>query len=112
MSAHLLFFVFQIFVRVWVRISVRVRPRAGVWVRFRVGLRARIAIFLFLRNNVTAASVKKRSSVRFCPFLCSNFLPKLQRGGGVGGMPQFCILFYANYTILASQRGVMAPCPP
>ena len=31
--------------------------------------------------------------------MCSNFLPKLQRG-----MPQFCILFYANYTILATQR--------
>ena len=27
-------------------------------------------------------------------------------------MPQFCILFYANYTILATQRGAMAQCPP
>ena len=27
-------------------------------------------------------------------------------------MPQFCILFYANYTILATQRRAMAPCPP
>ena len=26
-------------------------------------------------------------------------------------MPQFCILFYANYTILATQREGMAPCP-
>ena len=26
-------------------------------------------------------------------------------GGGGGGMPQFCILFFANYTILATQRG-------
>ena len=28
-------------------------------------------------------------------------------------MPQFCILFYANYTILATQKrgGGMAPCP-
>ena len=26
-------------------------------------------------------------------------------------MPQFCILFYAKYTILATQRG-MAQCPP
>ena len=39
-------------------------------------------------------------SVR-CPLVYSNFLPKLQRGA----MPQFCILFYANYTILATQRG-------
>ena len=27
-------------------------------------------------------------------------------------MPQFCILLYANYTILATQRGGMAQCPP
>ena len=27
---------------------------------------------------------KKRPSIRFCPFLRSNFLPKLQRGGGGG----------------------------
>ena len=53
MRAHLLFFVFEIIVRVWVRIIVRVRPR--VEVRFRVGVRVKIAIFLFLRN-VTAAS--------------------------------------------------------
>ena len=27
-------------------------------------------------------------------------------------MPHFCIPFYANYTILAIQRGGMAPCSP
>ena len=27
-------------------------------------------------------------------------------------MPQFCILFYANFTILATQRGGMAQWPP
>ena len=27
-------------------------------------------------------------------------------------MPHFRILFYANYTILANQRGAMAPWPP
>ena len=27
-------------------------------------------------------------------------------------MPQFCIVFYANYTILVTQRGAMAQCPP
>ena len=65
-------------------------------------------------------TIKKRSSLKFSPvfgqkkglrppFLCSNLLPKLQRGGG-GGMPQFCMLFHANYTILATQRG--GPWPP
>ena len=27
-------------------------------------------------------------------------------------MPQFCILFYANYTILANQRGGHGPMAP
>ena len=27
-------------------------------------------------------------------------------------MPQFCIQFYANYTILATQKGAMRPCFP
>ena len=35
---------------------------------------------------------------------------QLTKGGGV--IPQFCILIYANYTILATQRGGMAQCPP
>ena len=34
------------------------------------------------------------------PFVCSNLLLNLQRRG----MPQFCILFYANYTIQETQR--------
>ena len=63
---------------------------------------------------------KKRSSLKFSPlfgqkkglrqpFLCSNLLPKIQRGGR--GMPQFCILVYANYTILAIQSGSHVPMP-
>ena len=55
---------------------------------------------------------KKRFSLNFGPvfgqkkglrslFLCSSLLPKLQRRGAT---PQFCILFYANYTILETQR--------
>ena len=61
---------------------------------------------------------KKRSSLKFSPifgpkltagqkqslrlpFVCSKLLPNLQRGA----MPRFCILFYANHTILANQRG-------
>ena len=65
---------------------------------------------------------KKRSSLKFSPafgqkkslrppFLCSNLLPKLQRGGGGGGDATICILFYANYTILATQRGGHGPMP-
>ena len=54
----------------------------------------------FLAQNYVKTK-KNRSLPRFCPFVCSNFLPKLQRGA----MPRFCILFYANYTILATQRG-------
>ena len=53
-------------------------------------------------------NLKKRSSVRICPFLCSNFLPKLQRGD----MPQVYMLFYANYTILATQRVGHGTIPP
>ena len=44
------------------------------------------------------------------PFVYLNLLPKLQRGGG--GMPQFCIPFCANYTILATQRVGQGPMPP
>ena len=43
------------------------------------------------------------------PFVRSNLMPNLQRGGA---MPQFCILFYANYTILATQRGGPWPNAP
>ena len=51
----------------------------------------------------------KKSFVRFCPFVCLNFVPNQQRGGG---MPHFSIPFYSNYTILATQKGgdgTMAP---
>ena len=50
----------------------------------------------------TEKTNKKWSSVRCFPLLFSNFLPKLQRARA---MPQFYMLFYANYTILATQRG-------
>ena len=57
---------------------------------------------------------KKRSSLRFCPLVCSNFLPELQRRGA---MPEFCVLFYANYTTPATQRycnikGIHGTMPP
>ena len=40
-------------------------------------------------------------SVRLC---AQTFSPSYKGGGGGGGMPQFRKLFYANYTILATQR--------
>ena len=43
---------------------------------------------------------------RLCP---QTFCPSYTGGGS---MPQFCILFYANYTILATQRGGPWPNAP
>ena len=52
---------------------------------------------------------KKKSSLRFCPFLCLNFLPKVKgRGGTCRNFAYYSML----YTIMATQRGAMAPCPP
>ena len=45
---------------------------------------------------------EKRSLVRFVRFCAQTFCSSYK---GEGGMPQFCILFYANYTLLTSQRG-------
>ena len=39
---------------------------------------------------------KKRSSVRFCPFLCSDFLPKLQRGHAAILLAILCQLYYTG----------------
>ena len=58
---------------------------------------------------------KKWSSLKFSPvfgppkslrppFLCSSYKE--------GAMPEFCILFYANYTILATQSGGHCSFPP
>ena len=74
-------------------------------VRWRVkkGLHSNLVRF-FAQSWVQAKTKRLR-----LPFVCSNLLPNLQRGGG---MPQFCILFYANYTILATQRGSHGPMSP
>ena len=40
--------------------------------------------------------------------MCSKLLPNLQRGN----MPRFCILLYANYTLLATQKGGPWPNSP
>ena len=72
---------------------------------------------------------RKIFSLRISPFFCpklrenkkkvfcqilSVFVLKLSAQVTKGGaMPQFYMLFYANYTILATQReGAMAPWPP
>ena len=49
-----------------------------------------------------------RSLPTFCLIEWSDSLPKIQRGA----MPQFCILFYTNYTILATQMGGHGTMPP
>ena len=77
-------------------------------------------------NPNSGKDQKKRSSLKLSPIFC----PKLgasqkQRSSPTlcvlkafaqfmkdGGMPQFCILSYADYTILATQRGTMAQWPP
>ena len=52
---------------------------------------------------VLGAGQKQRSSPTICMLKASAQLTN------AGAMPQFCILFYANYTILATQRGGMDP---
>ena len=68
---------------------------------------------------------KKSSSLKFSPIICLKLRAGLKQTYKTyplcdqsfcptykgGAMPQFCILFYANYTILATQRGAMAHCP-
>ena len=81
-------------------------------------MKTRIKIFLPKTKSVFLPKLrwrpKKRPSLKFIPvfgrspFLCSNLLPKLQRGP----MLQFCKLFYANYTILTTQRGAWPNAPP
>ena len=68
---------------------------------------------------------KKRSSLKFSPFFLDagekqrsspticvlKPSARLTRGGG-GGIPQFRILIYANYTILATQKRGHDPMAP
>ena len=58
------------------------------------------------------ADQKQRSSPTICVLKVSAQLTKGGGGGGGGGVPQFCILFNANYTILAAQRGGPGPMAP
>ena len=64
--------------------------------------------FSFVRFSVlNYVKAKKRSSLTVSVPKPS---PQVTKGGG--GMPQFCILFNANYTILATQRGGAWPNGP
>ena len=75
-------------------------------------------------GNLRIMKIKRKiSPLRISPFSCpklgedqknkvfsqilSVFVLKLsaQVAKGGGGMPQFCILFYVNYTVLTTQRG-------
>ena len=45
----------------------------------------------------------------FAYHLCAQIFSPTNKGGAI---PQFCVLIYANYTMLATQREGMAQCPP
>ena len=53
---------------------------------------------------------KNRSSVRFCPLLCSNFLPKLQRGESWRNFTCYSLLIILYWR--PKGGAAMAPCPP
>ena len=54
---------------------------------------------------------QKKVFTQILSLSCAQTFCPSYKGGG-GGMPQFCILFNPNYTILATPKGGMAPCPP
>ena len=60
--------------------------------------------------NLGKDQKKKKVITQILSLLCAQtFCPSYKWGA----MPQFCILFYADYTILATQKGgPLAPCPP
>ena len=73
-----------------------------------------------LKKFFFGRSTKKNGLGKHFPADLQNFnhskknavLEPRTKGGGGGGMPQFCILFFANYTILATQRGGPWPNAP
>ena len=70
------------------------------------GLHSKLVRFL---DQNWVKTKKDRSLARFCPFVCSNFLPKLQRGRPC------CNFAYYSMLIILPWRpkggGAMAPCP-
>ena len=62
----------------------------------------------FFYPNLDKDQKKERSSPTSSPFLCTDFLPKFQRGGY-----DSILRTILTYALLAPQkRGAMAPCPP
>ena len=77
------------------------------------------------REKKGVFSQKKRSPLKFSPILPQNYAKAKKRSSPTvfvlkpfaqvtkgGAMPQFCILIYANYTILATQKGGHGPMAP
>ena len=62
----------------------------------------------FLDHNYV--KTKKKVFTHILSFCVLIFSAQVTKGGGA--MPQFCILFYANYTILATQREAWHHAPP
>ena len=129
---------FWIFTQIWSDFLPEIRWRAkkkglhSNLVRFfarnqvkskKKGLHSNLVRF-FARNQVK--SKKKRSSPKFGPIFCPNSGAGLKQTYKIyplcnqsvcptckgGGMPQFCMLFYAKYTILVTQKGGHGPMPP
>ena len=70
------------------------------------GLQSKIVRFLD-QNYVKIK--KKKFFTQILSFCVLKLSAQVTKGGA---MPQFCILFYANYTILVTQRGDHATMPP
>ena len=90
-------------------------------------MKTRIKIFPQVRFPALnlVKTKKKRSSFKFSRFLAQNWVKAQKKvsahrlyaqtfcpGYKRGPMSQFCILFYANYTILSTQRGGHGPMAP
>ena len=54
---------------------------------------------------------EKRSLLRFCPFLCSNFLPKLQRRGPCRNFAYYSMLIILYWRLIGGGHGTVPPPP-
>ena len=66
----------------------------------------------FLAQNyvkIKQKKVKNRSLPRFCPFVCSNFLPKLKRSWPCRNFAYYFMLIILSWR---PKGGAMAPWPP
>ena len=87
------------------RISPLSCPKLGEDQKKKKGLHSKLVWFW---PKITQRP-KKKVFTQILPFCVLKFSAQVTKGGA---MPQFCILFYFNYIILATQRGgAMAPWP-